>query len=491
MDKEETKIVRRRNKLFILAGVLILLSVGYYEVLKLTGQDHETDSSETPIVVVNLPTEDITQLSWTYDGETVTLNDYGDTWNVLDEENFPLNVTAVENKRNVSAYISASRVLEEKGNLSQYGLEDPAMTIRITANDREITCSLGIKNSVTGEYYLKTSDSDNIYLVDAALWDAFACGLYSLVETEEIPAMNTITDIHITSGGIVRNLEYIAQNEGLSYTDKYFWFYSDSNSQTLEPLETSKVTELNSLLTGLVWENCVSYDANDIELESFGLLDPVMKIEVDYKETETVETDETNDDGTAATEDIEYERSFSLWIGNEADGSNYAKLADSNMVYQIDSGILESFSNVSAQSLAPEDVCLMDWDTVASMDITMEGVTRTLQLHRIETENDDGNMEKTVSYLLDGKEIETGAAEDFLDRITSLAVESTVEDKTLESAEMEITFYRNTEAFSEMTLSLGAYDSSFYLVKFNGASRLLVNKNDVNRLKAAYEALDS
>ena len=119
-----------------------------------------------------------------------------------------------------------------------------------------MVCFIGAQNTLTGEYYLKLSESDSIYMVDSTLWDAYACGLYALAETEDIPNMSTITDILITSGETTREVEYIVQNEGLSYTDSYLWYYSESGSQTLEPAASSKVSELQSLLTEIGRASC-------------------------------------------------------------------------------------------------------------------------------------------------------------------------------------------------------------------------------------------
>lgn len=484
--------MKRKKTLLSLMVLLVILAVAYLSITKLTKtSDEETQSDDTSTVVAEFSSEDLTQISWTYGGETIVLNKEDDTWSVSDKSDFPLDTSIVDSMINASVSITASRVLEDSSNLEEYGLDDPALTITLKSSDQEVICLIGDQNSLTDEYYLKLSDSDSIYLVDSTLWDNYACGLYDLAETEEIPTMSTITDILITSGETTREVEYIVQNEGLSYTDKYLWYYSESGSQTLEPADSSKVSELQSLITGLTWVSCVSYNADETALEGYGLLNPQLKIDVTYKETETVETDETNEDGSNATEEIEYERVFTLLIGNEADGYTYAKLENSNMVYQISSQVAESFSNVSALSLAPEDVCLMDWDTVDSMEITLNGQTKTLTFERSETEDEDGNTETTCTYTLDGTEIDTEAVEEFLDQITSLAVESTVEGQELGESEMDITFHRNTETFSTMTLSLGAYDSSFYLVDFNGASRLLINKNDFTRLKTLFEGLDS
>ena len=123
----------------------------------------------------------------------------------------------------------------------------------------------------------------------------------------------------------------------------------------------------------------------------------------------------------------------------------------------------------------------MDWDTVDSIDITAGGQTKTLAITRTEETDDDGDTETVASYTLDGESLEDVDAEELLDAIDALEAEGegSASSAAEGSPELSFVFHRNTETFSEMTLSFTRYDNNFYLVSFNGEERLLVNRNAV------------
>jgi hypothetical protein len=91
------------------------------------------------------------------------------------------------------AEITATRVLED-ADLSVYGLDAPICTIRIPAKiatggdaadawTGEI--AIGDETPLGGERYLSVGDG-NVYIIGAALYDAFACHTESMVQTDAV-----------------------------------------------------------------------------------------------------------------------------------------------------------------------------------------------------------------------------------------------------------------------------------------------------------------
>ena len=64
--------------------------------------------------------------------------------------------------------IRQSLQVTEYDDLADFGLDDPANTVTLKTDSGLTTIYIGSQNEITNEYYLKTGDSDTIYVVDSA-----------------------------------------------------------------------------------------------------------------------------------------------------------------------------------------------------------------------------------------------------------------------------------------------------------------------------------
>lgn len=281
----------------------------------------------------------------------------------------------------------------------------------------------------------------------------------------------------------------------------------------MQAVDEDAVSDLVSSVNYVSWASCVdpSYDGTT----DYGFSTPTLTVTLEYVDnsSDDEEEDAADDGGANSGETAEGDgalASYVLLVGYQTeDGDYYAQPQGSNRVYTLSASDVEALAGATAASLAPDDVCLMDWDTVDSVDVTYAGQTKTVAFVRDTSEEGDAEgsedtadeadadgstASETVetSYAVDGQEADAGAVEDLLDAIDALQAEGEVEavdTSTLDAAEITFTFHRSTETFSEMTLSLIPYDNSFYLVSFNGEERLLVNRNDVAELEELYGLL--
>ena len=149
------------------------------------------------------------------------------------------------------------------------------------------------------------------------------------------------------------------------------------------------------------------------------------------------------------------------------------------MVYLIDGTICDNLLHATYESLQPDEVLDMDWDTVDSVDIDLgsDPVSFT------KSENADG---ETV-WLLDGEEAEL---QPILDRLNEmLPSDSGSEKEPGTSMLLSFTFHRNTDTFSTVVLEFYDYDSGSCLVSLDGTARLLVARSDLSALLDSIRAL--
>lgn len=328
---------------------------------------------------------------------------------------------------------------------------------------------------MTQEYYLLyNGDESKVYLVDSTLQNAFSLGLYDMVQMESLPAFGTVTGLSVTQPDGNITLSYLEDNESLTYNSDLHWFLEEQDGTQLA-LDTGKVSSLTASVTGLTWMSCVNYDADDQELAAWELdEDSAVKVILTYEPSGSEDDEEA---------DVQPE-TFTLYLGAETDSGTYARLADSRMVYLINSDTADSLRYASYSSLRGTEICTVDWDTVDRLEVTVDGVTHTISFDEQEEETvadgGDSVLETVPLYTCDGVELDSTAVESLLNDINGL----TATGDGTEQGELMVSFtiYRDTTYFAQMTLDLYACDTSSCLAVFDGGAGRLVDRSAVSGL---------
>lgn len=460
----------RGKKLVLLLGVLLVLMT--VTVLVMEFAPDENAEEEAAVTVFTLDMDQVTGLSWTYEGEEVSLErDAENNWTYPADDAFPLDQSYPDAMVQALSEIQADRIIEEPEDLSEYGLADPVCSITVQADETR-QLAIGDETSLGGQRYLSLGDG-NVYLVDASLLDDFALGLYDIVAKETIPSMTDVSSFQIQSGSTTLTIDY-TEEEGLAYSDQYTWFWNQDG--TLTALDTGLTSTLLETITSLSWNSCVAYQATQDQLSQWGLDDPSVIVTVSYVESSQVETNETDEDGQPIYETKETPKTFTLELGDYDGDTCYARLAGSTMVYQVDGSVRDTLAAAKGNDLLPQDVLLMDWTEVTGVDITLDGTTYSLNKTVQEETDEDGNTTETYLYQLDGQTVDIA---DALDSIQDLEVVGSDAGAQGSKEEISFTFHRDTDYYPTVTLTFYAYDSSSCLESLNGESRLLVDRDGV------------
>ena len=205
----------------------------------------------------------------------------------------------------------------------------------------------------------------------------------------------------------------------------------------------------------------MDYYTEDSELSDYGLDDPDAVVTVGY----------TDEDGE--------EQEFAYEIG-ESGGSYYAKLKDSTIVYSIEEDVYNGAVDASYDELKPDEVILLDWDTVDGIDIEVDGNTYSVEI--------SGSEEDGYTYTLDGSEIEFG---DVLDDLEALTIDSEEEaaDPGENKTELSLTFHRNTDTWETVELDFYQYNGTYCISVLNGEETNCVNREDVVDLKESINTI--
>lgn len=499
--------MKRGWKLLIMLCVLAVLVGGYFLIGRIN-DSKETAASEgdaETVAIAKPEKDDVVGMKYVYAGETVELTraDSASDWVYADDESFPLDQTYPGQMLAAIDALEPTRSFTG-GDAADYGLDDPAVSVTVTTADgTAYTYNIGDENDVTYEYYLSSDDSGTIYTVDSSVSDAFSYELLDLVEEEDVPLLKDVQSIEVATDAKDVVISYDPDAK-LTYSDSFVW-YSAEDGATY-PLGTDQVESLIDSMNSMAWSACINYNADDEALGTYGLLTPAATVSVRYMADVTVATGETDENGDPVTTTSSEERTYTLELGGFGGDYCYAKLGGSKMVYLIDSSLADQLLLAGYNSLRSTTICALDFDTVTSMDVTVDGTTHTIAITEAAagTTDSDGteatgedasadtasDTETTRAYTLDGEALDADKGDALLDAISALAWNGdTASGSATALPEVSITFHRSTDTFSTMELTLSRYDSSTYRVSFEDAEGLLVDSDEVSTLTAAFSSL--
>lgn len=499
----------RMTVLFVIM-LAALVAVGFL-FRELFAEDPTVAEAQT---LLDVSADEVVGLAWTSGDQTVELELSNDTWKDAGEPDAELDQSDVEDIVAAIAGLEVERTVAAEDVTSEMGRDDPTAQATLELSDGtaiEVTLGASTADGSGSYVWVERSDASgdavdgsgegadgsdgaadgsdggagDAYIVDGTLASAFALTVADLYEQEEGPQVETsdVDSLALTRSDGTLTLNHRPEGSDASYTDDYTWFADDGNGE--QAADSTSAQTLVGLVNDVAWASCVDATYEEADAATYGFDVPTLTATLTY----TVEEDEeAGEDATEA--DAPAQQTYVLVVGAQVeDGSYYAQPQGSDRVYTLNSSTVEKLLAATAAGLAPDDVILMDWDTVDSIDVTYAGQTRTIVISR--TTDDEGEEETT--YTVDGVEVLPREIENLTDALDALETEGEATDSLPEgsTAEISFTFHRSTETYADMTLSLIPYDNSFYLVSFNGQERLLVNKNDVADLISLYVGIEA
>ena len=335
--------MKRKEKLMALLAALAVIVCATFAATKLNGETQELEIEEdSSVSVYILKEESLANITWTWEGEMISLDYLDDVWSYSGDSAFPLDTSYADNMVYGLTDLTASKKIENPEDVSQYGLEDPVCMVLVTLDDGTYTQLLiGDETGIGGERYLSNGDG-SVYLVNEGFLDYFSYRLYDLVEKESIPTMTSISGFHVAADTGSYHISY-QEDSG------YVWVGTDGGEALA--LDGELTEALIGNISDLVWGECVAYNADAVDIASYGLEDPAATVTVNYTETVSVATGEKDDSGNLIYEDREETAEFVLELGAYTDDSCYARIKGSEMIYLVDASVCEALQQVTYEKL--------------------------------------------------------------------------------------------------------------------------------------------
>ena len=427
--------------------------------------------------ILSIPTDTVTALSWTNEDGMFSFTK-GDTWTYDGDSAFPVDEGKINDLLAQFEDFAAAFAIDDVEDYAQYGLTEPICTISITAGEETYTVQLGDFSKMDEQRYVSIGDG-KAYLVSHDPLDEFGAVLRDMILDDTIPAFDTAEKIAFT-GTENYTISYDEDGTSICADDVYF---ADG-----QPLDTDNVNAWLTALTGLDLTDYVSYNVTNEELQTFGLDEPALTITLDYSSSDEDGTE--TDAGTLVlhlSQNPEELAAYGEALANEEDDlpdvTCYARVGESQIVYQITQSEFDALTAVSYDTLRHQKLFTADFDTVTSIDVTLEGETYTFTYTPPENE-DDEDAEGTWSY--NGEEFDVF---NFSYALRALSASSFTDEKPTGQEETSLTLHLDNEDFPAFTLTLYRCDGETCIAEVDGEPVAFVSRSQTVDLVEEVRAL--
>ena len=498
--------MKRLKKLSILLAVLIVVCVAAYCISRY--EERKEEIKNTDEVILAIENDDVNTLSLEYSDTALSFHKSEDgTWLYDDDEAFPVDTDAIDKLLSVFNSFGASFIIENVEDFSQYGLDDPTCTIKLTTADNEYFVQLGSYSTMDQKRYVSTGDG-NVYLTSVDPFDTYEVTLPDMIKHDELPKLTEADSISFE--GVIENTEdkdlsgnnNSSTNDnstGLSTTDNsaasdsdtagnssnnniidytiyredentftycaddiYFTNNKNNDSEEILALDTAKIKSYLSTVGSVKHTDYVTYNAGEDEINQYGLDDPELTVNIGYT-TENEDKDKV-------------ENSLKLDIST-VDDNHYLRINDSRIIYSLSTANYNSLIACSYDDLRHDDIFTADFADVNRIDVSLEEFTYTFTT----VTKDD----KTTFYYND----EEISVSDLKSALTALTADSFTDEEAAQKEEISITLYLDNDAFPQTTIKLYRYDGSTCLAAVDGKSIALVPRSRTVDLIEAVNAI--
>ena len=487
--------MKNKTVKMILAVAVLTVCCGAYAGVKTYVSHQEQKESEAEseenTSVFTASADDIKSLDFMVDDTETTFEKKDDSWVKKDDTDFPVNQSTLDSAASSVTSVESDRVLEDVDDLAEYGLDSPANTIKIVTksededgDDTTTTLYVGDENSSTSQYYVRKDDDEKtVYLVDSSCVEPFTKTLYDYAQMEDFPAISstdTITKISVDGD----NSYELKKN-----ADTSVWSVSANGEE--DKADSATVSSLVSSFGSMAYNSMADYKCED--KSKYGLDKPYSTITVDYQEEAETSDDnaETSDsetpDSTETTEMVD--KQLTILVGNEADDSNrYVMVNDSNEVYTMSEETLSALTDKTEEDFWDMTVSYVSVNSLASLKVNYQGTDYKVNASRETSTDEDGNDTETVTYKLDGADLDETTFTTFYNKLINMAAQKRLTEKYDPDGDAELTVTFTEEDGDTLEVSYYSYDTNYYAAVVDNKV-YLVNKMNVKELFTAFESV--
>lgn len=198
---------KQKRTFAILAIVLVACLAGYMGLLNYNKYktDDDSDSESESIEALSVDSSEVKSISFLINGQEYTFSrvETTDTSDDTDEvqwvcDNDPsmkVNTSKVTTLLGTATAIAAVQEFDSDTDTSDFGFDDPQNIVKLNTSDKTYTITIGAKNAMLGQYYIKVDDT--AYLSNTTLLGQIPNSIDDMVaadDSESTEAAETTTE---------------------------------------------------------------------------------------------------------------------------------------------------------------------------------------------------------------------------------------------------------------------------------------------------------
>ena len=252
-----------------------------------------------------------------------------------------------------------------------------------------------------------------------------------------------------------------------------------------KPLDTENVDSFLSSLRALSLTEYASYNVSDAELASFGLDEPALTIMIDPGGDSGEGEDASCSFLLHLSQDPEEAAAYEEDVENGEDElpaiTCYARLGQSQIVYEISPSAYEKLTAVSFDTLRHQKLFTADFDTAENIDVSLGGESYTF----VRTAPEDGSGEDSV-WTYNGEEFDVY---DLKTALRAVSAAGFTDETPSGQEEISLTVYLDNADFPSFTLTLYRYDGENCIAAVDGKAAAFVSQSQTVDLIEAVNRL--
>lgn len=186
---------KQKRTFAILAIVLVACLAGYMGLLNYNKYktDDDSDSESESVEALSVDSSEVKSISFLINGQEYTFSrvETSDTSDDTDEvqwvcDNDPsmkVNTSKVTTLLGTATAIAAVQEFDSDTDTSDFGFDDPQNIIKLNTSDKTYTITIGAKNAMLGQYYIKVDDT--VYLSNTTLPGQIPNSIDDMVATDD------------------------------------------------------------------------------------------------------------------------------------------------------------------------------------------------------------------------------------------------------------------------------------------------------------------
>lgn len=209
---------KQKRTFVILAIVLAACLAGYLGLLNYNKykSDDDSESESDSVEALSLDSSDVKSLSFLIDGQEYSFSriqsedtsdetestesektdtdsesstDDDDQWVCDNDTSLKINTSKVTSLLGNATSITASKKFDSDADTSDFGLDEPQNVVKLSTADKTYTITIGEKNAMLGEYYIRIND--DVYLSSTTILGIIPDSIDDMVATEDSESTET------------------------------------------------------------------------------------------------------------------------------------------------------------------------------------------------------------------------------------------------------------------------------------------------------------